>query len=101
MNSQSLSLGPNSPTLIINENALVAGGTYRLRLVARYERWSQLTKSAGELTGSSEIEIRASRVPQAGQLRISPPNGTLFTTNFEISANNWIDFEESLPLLFK
>lgn len=71
----------------------VPGATYTFRLTAVLSR--SLVHSY------AEVEIKANSPPVVGSVSVSPSSGTALTTSFKVSAANFIDDSEDLPLQYR
>eukprot|EP00961_Rhodomonas_salina_P082946 1114819-Rhodomonas_salina.1 len=91
----------NSPTQVIFENPpgelsiiikplLVVSGA---RFVFRATMFN-----SGRPRGIAELQIDVNSIPRAGRFEVSPPAGDAFADVFTLSALEWEDDEEDLPL---
>ena len=85
------STGRMQPNLVILAGVLNPGTTYTFSLKA--------TASGGR-EGEAKLAVKINTPPFGGAVEVSPPSGQELVTTFTVTAFNWIDDADDLPLRY-
>ena len=75
--------------LVVKQNTLPSGSTYRFRLEV----------NDGRATGVCQVDVVVNIAPTGGTVAITPNEGLAVTDNFQITADGWSD--EDIPLTYR
>ena len=82
----------DASNIVVPAQSLLAGGSYTFTLLAA---------AADGRVGLSALIVNVARPPWGGSFTASPPNGTVGTTIFELTAPGWgVDDAASMPLTY-
>ena len=86
----------NEPNLVISASALTTGALYKFALNVIPMKPDG---SFGTM-GQGLIEVQVNSPPSGGSLTIEPPEGLASSTSFTLTADDWTDDPEDLPLVY-